>query len=271
MSIQYRPIIADDEFEQAVDLHGRIWFTDDRDAIPNHMLRALQHAGGLLLGAFDDSIMVGFLVGFPAVRDQKLVHWSHATGVLPEYQGRGIGSKLKWYQREWALTNGYDRIAWTFDPLQSGNAKFNIHHLGCICNIYHVDFYGVINDGLNRGLPTDRFEVTWLLESNGVESRAGGGRITPTQASSHFALQCLADGRPGKIYWPHNQARTSVVVPADINHLRSVSPSVAMEWRMITRELFVELFSQGYSVVGFVPASHVAGIMQSSYLLELAT
>ncbi len=252
MTIQYRPIITPEEIEMMVDLHGPIWSADDRDAIPSHMLKAIQHAGGVLLGAFDQNRMIGFAVGFPGNRDGKHLHYSHVAGVLPAYQGRGIGKSLKWMQRQLVLDQGYDCMAWAFDPLQRGNANFNIRHLGCICNLYHVDFYGTMHDELNAGLPSDRFETRWWLTSERVCQRQKGLPPVPDVAAIHCVLSAQADQSPGEAVWGNNEQQLLVEIPDNLNQLKRTQPDVALQWRLKTRIVFTTLFAQGYTVVDFV-------------------
>ena len=44
-------------------------------------------------------------------------------------QDTGIGYRMKLEQRRFVLKQGLDLIRWTFDPLQSRNALFNIENL----------------------------------------------------------------------------------------------------------------------------------------------
>jgi predicted GNAT superfamily acetyltransferase len=267
MTIQCRPIISAEEVEALVDLHGPIWSTDDREAIPAHILIAIQHAGGLVLGAFDGSRAVGFSVGFPGIRDGESLFWSHATGVLPEYQGQGIGLRLKWLQRRLVLERGYNCIAWTYDPLQRGNANLNIRLLGCECNLYHVNFYGTMRDELNMGLPSDRFEVRWWLESERVQQRQRGlPPAVPEIGHLFCALSKQADGGSGDVLWPSGVSQVLVEIPEEINGLRKEQPDLALRWRLQTREAFMGLFADGFSVADFVSQGQ-GGQKHCRYLL----
>ncbi len=272
MTLEYRPILHNHEVEQIVDLHGLIWDTNDRDAIPAHLMTAVIHAGGLLLGAWDGERPVGFSLAFPGLRENQLVLWSHATGILPEYQGRGIGSALKWLQRDHAIAQGFDCIRWTFDPLQRGNANFNIHRLGCVCNQYHNDFYGEITDGLNRGLPTDRFEVEWWLNSSRVQAYATRmirKRDVGLGSDDFVVLSTGEHGEPAQVAWPDAGCmRVLVEIPADINELRHSAVHTALNWRMTTREVFSELFAQGFVVTDIVRLARSGDWQYSAYVLE---
>ncbi len=267
MQIDYRPIITSNEIEQTVDLHGLIWGASDRDAIPAHVLHAINHAGGLLLGAFDGLQPVGFALAFPAVLDGELLLWSHATGVLPAYQGRGIGRQLKWLQRDWALKQGYKCIGWTYDPLQAKNAHFNIAVLGCVCNRYLDNFYGEVDDDLNRGLPTDRFEVRWWLSSERVQRCAAGVSPALDVDSVTPVLAQTASGEPGQITWPAGETMVAVEIPERLDQAGQRLP-YALAWRLATRQVFHKLFAMGYVVEGFVKSQSQP--VRCYYVLRLA-
>jgi predicted GNAT superfamily acetyltransferase len=250
MPIQYRPIIAPEEMETVADLHKLVWTSDDRDIVPGHILVAIQHAGGLILGAFDGKQLVGFSVAFLGRHGVQWLLWSHETGIHPDYQGRGIGARLKWLQREHALADGLNCIAWTFDPLQAGNAKFNIHYLGCTCNIYHENVYGAMHDRLNAGLPSDRFETRWWLVHKHVTTRMKQPPKLEAIDAIHRSLISV-EGSPQIEAGPTNQRRTLVEIPSDLSHLKHTQPQMALAWRLATREVFNRLFGMGYTIVGF--------------------
>ena len=92
-------------------------------------------------------------------------------GVLPEWQSRGVGYALKVAQREAVLNQGVRLITWTYDPLESKNARLNIAKLGAVCNTYIRNYYGELRDDINLGLATDRFQVDWWIASRRIETR----------------------------------------------------------------------------------------------------
>ena len=113
---------------------------------------------------------------------------SHMAGVLPAWQGTGVGLQLKLAQREAILAQGFtDWVTWTYDPLLRTNAVFNIRRLGAVCSTYKSNWYGVMLDGLNAGTPSDRCQVDWWLNSQRVTGRVAGeaGR---RDATKHTAL-----------------------------------------------------------------------------------
>ena len=160
------------DLSATVDLQKAVWGMHDVEVASPHTLRAIVHSGGAVLGAEVEGQLVGFCFGFAAPRNGQLWLWSHMTGVHPQYQGRSIGFRLKQAQRDWALARDYRVMAWTFDPMRSGNANFNFNRLGVTAGRYSVDHYGVMQDGINAGLASDRLQAQWQLDSPKVMAMA---------------------------------------------------------------------------------------------------
>jgi predicted GNAT superfamily acetyltransferase len=95
--------------------------------------------------------MVGFSWGFPVYSDPKPYFYSHQIGVVEDMKYSGVGFDLKRAQREYVLRMGFDLIRWTYDPLQSLNAHFNINKLSVIARVFKQKYYGEIEDSINRG------------------------------------------------------------------------------------------------------------------------
>ncbi len=153
------------EFEKCVEIQRKAWgFETDLDVVPVAIFVLAREFGGLVLGAFDGDEMVGFSLAFPLREEKEFVLHSHMTAVVPEYQGRGIGYMLKMKQREEARRLGYRTITWTYDPLQSRNAYFNLRKLGAEAVRFYPNFYGSLASETNRGFPTHRFLVEWSVE-----------------------------------------------------------------------------------------------------------
>src|SRR4051794_35788036 len=84
-------------------------------AIPPKLLLTLGRYGGLVLGAFAGPELVGFCYAFLArdpLPDPELYLFSQSLAVLPQWQGTGVGRRLKWAQREHALATGIELIRW---------------------------------------------------------------------------------------------------------------------------------------------------------------
>jgi predicted GNAT superfamily acetyltransferase len=101
-----------------------------------------------VLGAFDGDKMVGFLSAIPGIRNGKPYWHSHVLAVAAASRDSGIGTQLKFAQKEQALQCGIHLIEWTFDPLISRNAYLNIEKLGAIVRRYYPSIYGKDRDRL---------------------------------------------------------------------------------------------------------------------------
>ncbi len=173
-AITIRPCHSIPEFEQMVDLEFRVWGFKERDVVPSQMYVVAAKTGGQVLGAFAGDLMVGFVLGYAGIRDGNPYLHSHMAAVLPEYRDLGIGRQLKLAQRDEALARGIPLIEWTFDPLQTRNAYFNICRLGAVVRRYLLDVYGATSSPLHAGLPTDRLVAEWHLASDRVVSILSG-------------------------------------------------------------------------------------------------
>jgi predicted GNAT superfamily acetyltransferase len=255
------------------ELQMQIWGMSDREVVPLHQLVAAVSAGGTVLGAFaPDRTLVGFAYAFPAIYEGEPAWHSHMTGVLPEHQGTGLGFKLKCAQREAALAAGIDRIVWTYDPLQAGNARFNLGRLGALARRYHVDYYGVMKDAINKGLPSDRFEVDWLLRSPRVTARLAGAPRPPLDPGLPWALE--SDGNassalPGAPRLDLRGAQILVEIPPNLARLKAEDPGTARRWREATRMVFRRYFAQGYCAVDAAVIPHPSD-PRMGYVLERA-
>lgn len=45
-------------------------------------------------------------------------------------------------------------ITWTFDPFESCNVYLNIHKLKTVGAMYKANYYGLIEDEFDQGLPS---------------------------------------------------------------------------------------------------------------------
>ncbi len=218
---------------------------------------AAQHHGGLVLGAYDGRRMVGVLFGITGVDKGRPYHYSHITGVAKEYQSKGIGFKLKLAQREHVMKRGEGLVRWTYDPLQAGNAYFNIRKLGTICRIYHRDLYGQLDDSLNRGRFTDRFEVEWHVKSKRVRERMGD-RLGPGSLNEELCERAEPVNQTREIHsrlrvpssarLNLSEKRLLVEIPSSIVRVRDASARAANTWTLHARRIFENYFQRGYMV-----------------------
>ncbi len=238
------------DLEAVRRLYERIWRTGTSNPpVTADFLRALAKAGGYVGGAYEDGELVGACFGFFAPPAREALH-SHIAGVLARAQGRNVGFALKLHQREWALAHGAAEIWWTFDPLIRRNAYFNLSKLGAEATEYLPDFYGPMDDDVNRSDPTDRLFVKWSLSSPEVEAAcAGRPRTTPAAATAAAVLDVDADGGPRAR--PSSAGLVKVAVPADVEAMRIADPALAARWRTAVREALSGLMDDGARITGF--------------------
>ena len=280
-----RPLETMAEMSATEEVQRVTWTMTDLDVIPGHALHAMQHNGAVLLGAFDGEHLVGFAFGVLGTEDNpnrvdqvaaaRLKIYSVIAGVIPEYQKHDIGFRLKMAQRDFALRIGIRLISWTYDPLESLNARFNIGKLGAVCRRYLRHFHGDLS-GINTGLPTDRFEVEWWVTQNRVAARAerkwrplkldallAGGALLVNEAA--ISTNGLPEPPLNPVSRPGNLML--VEIPANFQEIKRADLVLAQRWRMHTRELFETLFASGFLVTDFVPYVDQNGNPRSYYLL----
>lgn len=276
MSIRIQPVESLQEIEHFRVLEHLIWGEPLEATIPVHVLVTTIHNGGAILGAYaeDGPAQTGGMVGLAywwpgldtprttadgaqaraAVLQLKMC--SHMAGVLPAWRGTGLGLRLKLAQREAILAQGMtDWVTWTYDPLIRTNAAFNLHRLGAVCNTYHANLYGELPDALNAGVPSDRCQVDWWLNSARVLERVQGddwrrhkGIPPQTQVLSAGGGQSSLALPPSVL--PSLDGRPlALPLPDDIHALRSADPGLGLAWQQWMRAALEPAFAAGYVMV----------------------
>ncbi len=263
MNIVIRELHEPEEIAEIPRLEQAIW-NDPSDTIRSGTLMALVHEGALLAGAYlgessatSSSLqaiggpagqLVGFVFGFPTNRPTE--HHSHMAGVVPEYQSSRIGLLLKFYQRDWALSKGYERVVWTFDPMRGLNAHFNLRKLGATFHQYIPNCYGTMG-GINAGSPSDRAYAVWDLRSQQVFSRIYAPpptvQVEGLPQANHVEKQV-----PIRANLNLSDKQILLQIPEDWGQILLTDTHLANQWRMHSRELFGYYFAQGYHAVDFV-------------------
>ena len=260
-----RDVAGEVEHHAVEEIQREAWGFNDLDIVPAATLIATQHAGGIVLGAFESGRMIGFAYAFPGFEAGRASMHSHMLAVRTEYRRFHAGFYLKLAQRERALEKGIDEITWTFDPLQSLNANLNFSKLGVVSRRYLVNFYGEASSSpLHQGFGTDRLWVSWLLNSDRVKqciSRTPSQRAARVVAASNDAGAILrsalifAEGaRPllGDFSANLSASRCAIEIPHDINSIKEREPKLGIEWREATRAAFLAGIEAGFLVDDFV-------------------
>ena len=269
--MRLRDLDTHDDFAAVVRLQREIWGDYD-DIVPRSMFAVAVKTGGILVGAEDDAgQLVAFVFSVPGLRHGRMVQWSHMLGVAPRARGQALGLRLKLAQRERALARGLDLVEWTYDPLLIGNARLNVHRLGCVVEAYLDDVYGPSTSPLHGGVPTDRFIASWHVASPHVARRVDAGSIVARDAAVGLAPHVLRTREAAAFRVPHgepdlsrDEPRLRVEIPADFARMLVEAPDLARAWREAARRVFHTYFARGYRVVD---VDGERGAPRPSYLL----
>ena len=254
--VAIRPLTTPEELAQGVAIQRETWGDAFSEIAPATILMICQKVGGIAAGAFDPSgHMLGFVFGLTGLHHATRVHWSHMLAVRPEARGRGLGKRLKLYQRDELLALGVEQVRWTYDPLVAQNAHLNLNDLGVTIERYVPDMYGSnTGSALHSALGTDRFVVLWRIADPRVADVVAGRRIPldPAFATAPVitAPPGAARGEPAERELPA-VPRVQIEVPEDIQQVREGSPDTAQRWRAVTRRAFLHYLERGYRVAGF--------------------
>ncbi len=221
--------------------------------MPANFLRALAHSSNYVGAAYAEGRMVGALVGFRGMYQERPALHSHMLAVLPELRSRRIGYALKLHQRQWALEREIETVTWTFDPLVSRNAYLNLTKLGAEGREYLTNFYGRMEDSINYGDESDRLFVVWPLASrHAIAVTEGKLMIAPAGSRTATVLAPGPDGEPLM-----TAASADVLIcriPADIAKLRRDDVELARAWRLALRRMLGGALEAGYRATGFTRA-----------------
>ena len=242
-NIRIRDIDSVAEMRDVEGLQKEVWGIPDLDVVPLTQLVAVKEAGGVLIGAFDGGVMVGFVYGFPSFEHGRLAHHSHMLAVKPAYRNFDLGRRLKLAQRDGVISQGIELISWTFDPLQSLNAHFNFNKLGVVADRYLPDFYGREAASFLHQTGTDRLWVSWFVSRE---------RVPVSFVAGPTLVRVGADESPehGDLIGDHDVV--AIEIPANIDALSQHSPETAARWREATRFAFTEALNGGYFVASFI-------------------
>ena len=267
--ITLRPLETHDDYDSCVRLQRKMWGKNFLDVVSAAILMVSQRVGGVAAGAFDSNRrLLGFVFGVSGVRDGELAHWSDMLAVRPEVRRRGLGKRLKLYQRELLLSYGVHVAYWSFDPLVALNANLNMNGLGARPVEYVVDMYGDTDSTLHSGLETDRLIVEWRLTDPHVERVLAGGQdaIPPTALDAPIVNPDVPTSTA-----PHERDESlptspwvQVAVPQQIDEVKVTAPDDARLWQLATRRAFQWYLANGYCVERF---QYVNDARHACYLL----
>jgi predicted GNAT superfamily acetyltransferase len=252
-SIVFRDIKDSSEFREVERLQKVVWGVEDGDILPALAMKPLVEVGGILVGAFLDDKMIGFVLGFAGRHGNKNIIHSDMLGVLPEYRSFGLGLRLKIAQRERALATGIDTITWTFDPLRALNANLNFARLGVTASRYEIDYYGETSSVLHQ-LGTDRLWVTWPLNSKRTIARIERdvGLAETSIPKDAVTLVSVGEDQQPITRDELDIEDALIEIPTNLDELLKQQPERAADWRMATRKAFTRALSAGYVAHDFL-------------------
>ncbi|MGI8467728.1 MAG: hypothetical protein ACR2N3_04680 [Pyrinomonadaceae bacterium] len=248
-SITIREVTGQNELRAVEELQKEVWGVPDLEVVPLTQMVAAQAAGGVLIGAFDGEILVGFAYGFVGCEHGQTTHHSHLLAVKPEYRNYDLGRRLKFAQRERVLAQDINLMTWTFDPLQSLNAYFNFSKLGVVSDRYFINFYGEDAASFLHQTGTDRLWVTWDLTKNPIDKTNFNDdfeqitRLVKIGVDEFPLVDDLDEGL--------KRDHALIEIPASINDLVKRNGDSAKKWRESTRRAFTEAINAGFSVENF--------------------
>ncbi len=236
--MEIETVMDPDKLKGMIPIIKSAWGMSTMDQLVKDMIAAMRFHGGLALIAMEDGKAVGMHFSFTGRRNGKIYLYSHMTGVLSDKKYSGIGFKLKMRQKEWAIENGFDLIAWTYDPLMDLNANFNIHKIGAISRTYLRNFYGDMEDSINYGIPSDRFVAEWWILDDKIEQKKPLINVNTVDEKQELNAKELPDV-------------ISFKIPVDFLSIKRNDKDTALNIRLSTRAMIEDLFSDGFIVTDF--------------------
>jgi predicted GNAT superfamily acetyltransferase len=240
--VEVEPLESLEDATAITDVMLATW--GDHQEVPREMLRALQESGNLPWGAFNNGRLVGYVLGWLGFDAEGIHIHSHMLAVDGEWQSQGVGYALKLAQRAAALDQGVRLVRWTFDPANARNAYFNMAKLGASADGFHRNFYGDMEDALNRGERSDRLVARWDLD-----------RVAPGPAPDDGWVVVDREGpddrpEPTPVKAP-KQGPAIVRIPESYRGVREADPELGERWRDAIAEGIEACLAAGMRATGF--------------------
>ena len=218
-----------EDFRACVALQKEVWGFADNELVPLRIFSLAPKIGGQVIGAWTGGTLAGFALSIPGNRNGHPYLHSHMLAVKEPYRNTGLGRRIKLFQREDAIAQGYELLEWTFDPLEIKNAYLNLERLGAIARRYNINQYGITSSPLQGSLPTDRLVAEWWLTSKRVETLLSSGKH------------------------PAFAGEERVAVPADIYAWKAhpETRQKAADVQLGNREKFLAAFARGLACLGY--------------------
>ncbi len=242
------------EIEDFMEIIKSAWHSDTVIYGFKDTIHSMAYHGGFVLGAWDGGKLIGMSFSYPGYKQGYTYLYSHMTGVIDQKKYSGAGYMMKMKQKELALAYGYRMIAWTFDPVMSLNGYFNIGKLGAVSRNYLDNFYGAMNDGINRGLPTDRLVAEWHIKEH----------YNVNYENPQFIN--YVDGYNLEFVEKAEKEVIGIKIIRDFYEFKKTDLDKAVKTKLMLRQKFHEIFSAGYVLINF-DKNNNAYIFKKNYKL----
>jgi predicted GNAT superfamily acetyltransferase len=256
MDYEIRELTHPDELNELIELQAVVGGLPPRDTMSPITLSALtldRPRVGWVLGAYADGKMICFIIGFPTAEPGLVL--GHMLGVLPEYRNSGVGLQALRRVQELYRRDGFNRVCWTYEPLESPNAHLYISNLGAMCVHYKREHY-FINEGLHAGMPQDRMLIELDMENPQPAGEHPPSLETVLQEYPSASVENMPD-----------VPDVLVEIPGNLRRLQKEDAEAALAWRLTTRTIFEEYINNR----GYVGYRFFTGVMdgqrRSFYLL----
>lgn len=259
-NLSIRPLLNVHEHLLMEELQAEVWCREE--VVPMNITYTAVKNGGIALGLFDGDNLVGLCFGFAGYKDDKVYLCSHMLALKEKYRSGGWGEKLKIAQMQEAIRLGYDLMTWTYDPLESPNARLNIGKLRAIVRTYVPNCYGEMLSSINVGLPSDRFIAEWYITSPRVKLPQKIENIDQAKVGAQVVYK-IKEPQLTDVDLKLTAEQILFPIPVSFQDIRSANSGLAMDWRLKSREFFETYFKQGYAVTDFI-----TGEKNHYYLLQ---
>ena len=231
------------DIDRAIEVMIATW--GPHQLVPSELFSAFADARDVVQAAWRGDEMIGFTLGFYGRDDDGWNLHSHMLAVNPEERGSGIGYALKLAQAAAVAADGVARIRWTFDPLLSRNAYFNLAKLGASADAFARDFYGAMPDDLNAGDRSDRLFVRWDLDGEPFAEVDGAGVLLERDGDEPVASDAM----------PVADTPLLLKIPREYPDLRVANAALADRWRDEVAAALERSLAAGLLVRGFTSDS----------------
>lgn len=262
MDIVIKELNSFEQFEEIAELESKIWNLSELDKISTITLKALTMKYplmGLILGAYHDSKIIGFVICLPTREASTM--YGLIMGVLPEYQNSDVGNQLGKKILAIGKKENITKMSWTFEPLESALGHLYLNKWGAIVVRYQKEYYQLKNE-LNKEFPLDRFIVDCNLQSPRVVEKINN------ELKLLFVKNALKEFPLAESNYLPKEKSVLVKIPSNFNKLKKEDINQTIEYRYITRTIFEEYINKRTYFIAELITGEINGERQNYYLLE---